>query len=527
MVNITYGDFSFPTPLPFVALDENPVFISGQYDHSILQINLIGTLTGCDIAALKSQKELLENGLSSGFKTLTVGNTGYDYAKPISIRFSDSELTKTLPYEASFEAFHEKEFSQFYGIESPVDTWEYTEEEGRKVGATHTVSAIGKKVSATDSLAAARAFVNGRIGEFENKSLFFSGDNVIKVSTEESINRFQNSYGITESYVLSESLNSFDSGNYIVRPSCDISYDVDSFSISVNGTIEAGITGVVTEAHSGIFTPDSATEFAKNSVQRSKIDFENDLYGEILRGPISYSYDYNTGANSIDFSFDFGDPTDFRTGEVLHDFSTSFEASKDNGFVNATINGELRYNSTSNPYTGQSPELETRFQKIQEALSGVSQFSLIQNHFSYFKDLNLPYSNNDLDDNFESYNIDKNPHESLITYTYNYTNKQDLFSGYLRNGSLTITTDHPIPVYKAQETIDNSFSVQEVYDTIKKTQVSLNGTLADGRTIDDAVSFIEGFVSQYSGQKSIVTNESLNTGDNKISFTKSFAITNE
>lgn len=526
MVDISYGGYSFPSPLPFVGMDENEVFASGQYDHSALSIELVGQLTGCDFASLYDQKQLLEHALSSGFQTLTIGNTGYDYAKPTNIRFREF-TSKVLPYTVSFEAFHEKNFSQFYGIENPVDEWSYQEEEGRIVSATHTVSARGVKTSATDSLTVAKNFVDGRVGSFENKSLFFSGDAVVKESTSESIDRVSNSYGITEEYRLSESLLGYDSGDYIIRPDCSVSFSDDSLSVSVNGSITAGITGVINESHTGLFTPAQATSFARNTVKRTKTSFEETLYGDILKEPASYDYDINSGANTINFSFSFNDPTDFRTGDVIHDYSTEFSSSKEDGFVNASINGVVTYDGINDIFTGSVPEVETRYQKVEEYFSGINQFAILNSYYDYYNEITHPYSKAQLSDNFISERIDKNPFEASISYNHSYSNKPDLTSGILKNAQLTIQTTHAIPIYAIQETIDDSFSVQETYDRLKKVSVSLNGILNTGHTAEEAESYFQNFSSQYSGQKSIVASYNVETGSSNLSFSKNFIITNE
>jgi hypothetical protein len=523
-LSISYGDFDFPTPLPFVGLDESPIYISGQMDHSLISIDLVGEITGCNLGDLKIAKNSLIDGLSSGFKTLTVGSASYPFAKPVSISFSDSNLVKSIPYSIQFEAFEEKDFSQFYGIENPVDFWEYSEQDGRRVSAVHTVGARGVKASATESLEVAKSFVEGRIGDFQNLSIFFSGDNVIKTDSSQSIDRALNTYSVSESFSLSQSLNSDISG-VIVRPSCQISYDKDSFSASVDGFIEGGLTGVVVDT--GYFSPSDATEFLKNSLTRFKTEYEEDLYGEILRSPESFNYNVDTGSNKISFNFSFNDPTDFRTGDVIHDFSTDFNASKDDGFINASINGEIKYNSTNDVFTGQAPESEVRFQKVQEYFSGVDEFSILQNHFSYFTAINGPYYDGPLDPNFIKKTVNKSPHLSSIDYAAAFSNKKDLFSGIFKNASISVDTQHPIPNFKIKETIDNSFSVQEVYDTLKRTSVSFNGILNDGFTTDEAVSYLNSFVSQYSGQNSLVSSDTLQTGSNRISFSKSFVIENE
>jgi hypothetical protein len=526
MVDISYGGYSFPYPLPFVGLQENEVFLSGQLDHSALSITLVGQLTGCDFKSLYDKRQTLEHSLSSGFQNLTIGSTGYNFAKPVGIEFGEF-TSKSLPYTVSFEAFHEKDFSQFYGIESPVDRWSYQEQDGRTVSATHTVSARGLKTSDIDSLTAAKNFVNQRANSFENKSLFFSGDSVIKNSTSESIDRVNNSYSLVEQYSLSESLLGYDSGNYIVRPVCSISFSDGPLTASVNGTIKAGITGVINETHTGLFSPDQAASFARNSAKRSKTSYEELLYGDIFKKPASFSYDIDSGANNISFSFSFSDPTDLNTGEVLHKYSTDFSASKGDGFVTASINGTVIYDGINNIFTGSIPESEERYKKVDEYFSGIDQFSILNSHYSFFNDTQHSYSRGPLSDNFSSEKIDKSPFNSSISYNLQFSNKPDLTSGILKNAQLSVSTKHNIPTIVAQETLDNSFSVQDTYDTLKTVAVSLNGILNTGYTATDAETYFENFSSQYSGQKSIVSSHSVDTGSSNVAFSKNFTIINE
>jgi len=521
MINISYGGYSFPHPLPFVGQDETPIFISGQLDHSLISVNLVGQLTGCDLPSLKQQKEEMVLAMSSGFQELTIGNTGFNYAKPINIDFQDSDLTRILPYNVSFEVLHEKDFSQFYGISNPVDTWQYDEnEQDKTVTVTHNVSATARKISDTDTLTIAKQFVDSRLNGFDNMSLFFTGDTSILISKDETVNRLTNSYGIREVYQLSESLAGHDQSDSIVRPECRISYDSDSsLSLTVNGTIIGGISG---SAETGHFTPQDAANFAKDAVKRSKIDFENSLYGDIFREPQSFNYDIDTGANNISFSFSFNDPTDFRTGEVLHDFSSSIQASKDQGAVTLSLDGRVYYNSTNDIFLTEAPEQETRYKKVEEFFSGLDQYPIAQKHFGYFNDFNLNYNSNPLDTTLQNFNIDKNPHSAEINYSHSYSNIPDLFSGLLKNASVTINTEHPIGVYGVKPTVDGSFSVQDLYDTLQKKSVTVNGTLTTGTNVDLVADFIYNYMSQHSGSSSSVSNDTIQTGNNTISISRTF-----
>lgn len=518
---ISYGGYVFPHPIPFVGMSEEPVFLSGQLDHGRMSLSLIGELTGCNLTSLKIQKDNLIAAMSSGYKQLTVGNTGYSYAKPLGVDFAESNLTKRLPYSVDFEVYHQKDFSQFYGIDSPEDIWEFNEQGDRIIGATHSVSARGLKVSATDSLVAARNFVNSRLNGYNPLSLFFTGTSYILTSKDESINRISNSYGITEQYQISDSRYGYDATGRLIRSEVQSSYNGDdSLSVSVRGTIEGGISGSV---DTGMFTPDMATELAKNAVARAKIPFEESLYGEIFRGPNSYNYSVDTGSNSISFSFDFNDPTDPRNQDVIHDYTVGVSASKDSANVSVALNGEVRYNSIKDIFTGQAPEEEVRFQKVQEVYSGINHFAIAQNSFGWVQPLPLPYSDKDLNPQFEQFNVNKQPFTSSIDYSYTFTNSVDFFSGLLRNASVTIETQHPFTKYSVKPTTDNSFAVQPLYDTLTRKTVNINGIISQGVSIDDAVTFVTGWAEQYKSD-GLLIEHTLDTGSNTISLSKSYVI---
>jgi hypothetical protein len=522
MLEIKYGGFSFPSPLPFVGEDLNSIVLSGSLDHIANNISLVGEITGCDLNSVKTQKDQLVRALSSGYQRLVIGNTGYDFAKPVSINFPTNNVRKRLPYEISFECYENLNFSQFYGISDPVDVWTFTEDDDRIVRATHNVSARGLKLQTGSSLESAKNFVNNRLKGFDNNlSLFFSGQTPILTSKNEEINRVSNIYGITEEWSLSRSLNGFDKSDSIVRADCSISYDSESsLSLSVRGTIQGGISG---SADTGYFTIQDATNFARNSVVRSKIPYEESLYGAVVRGPRTYSYTLDTGSNNISFSFEFVDPTNIRTGDVLHDYATSISTSKDDPFSSVSVNGSVYYASNRDIFSTTQPETEQRWKKVDSYFSGVNPFLIAQEHFNLFKDPSLAYNLNDLNDVISTYNVSKNPYGSIIEYDFSYSNRPDLFSGMFRDISLTIETTHPILAYSIEPTTDNSFAVQEAFSTIERKSVSLNASLNSGVNFNTALSYVNSWVLQYSGQGAILTENSLQTGSNTFSLTKSFA----
>ena len=156
-------------------------------------------------------------GLLSEFQTLKITGDAegkiYSGAKPTSISFSDSNLTTTLPYSVSFEAYSLGSFSSFFGITDPEDSWSFAEQDGRITNASHTISAkglnLGDGVSALDN---ARSFVTGRGSGISNISLFQSGDNAFLQSRTETIDKASNLYSTTEEYVYSTTQNRMASG---------------------------------------------------------------------------------------------------------------------------------------------------------------------------------------------------------------------------------------------------------------------------------------------------------------------------
>ena len=522
MASISYGGFTFPHPTPLVSEDLSFIKLSGSLDHISNSISLIGEITGCDLTSVKLQKEAMVQALSSGYQNLTLGSTGYDYAKPLSINFASSDLRKRVPYEISFECYNDLGFSQFYGVQNPVDTWQFSEESDRIVSATHEVSAKGYKSNTGDTFNNARNFVNNRLNGFNNNlSLFFSGQTYILTAKNESIDRLNNSYGIVEEWSLSTSNSRLDVSGAIVRADCSVQYNGDSdLSVSIQGNIIGGISGAVT---TGFFTLAQASEFAKNAVRRSKIPYEERLYGDILKDPLTYNYSVDSGANDISFSFAFVDPTDLRTGDIKHDYSTSINASKDSPFSSVSVDGSVVYNSTQNIFTTDTPETEERWKRVDSFFSGVNPYLIAQQHFSWFNSPVLPYNQNALNDVFSTANITKTPHSAQIDYSYSFSNKPDFFSGLLRNPDLTVSTSYPIPSYSISPTTDNSFAVQETYDRIERKDISLNATLVSGVSFNTAINFVNNWLLQYSGNGSVLLSDSLQTGSNTFSLTKSFA----
>ena len=522
---ISYGSYTFPTPSPFIAESSSPIFISGQSDFFIDNISVIGTLTGSDLSGIVLQKGEMITGLLSEFQTLKITGDSegkvYSGAKPTSISFSQSDLTTTLPYSVSFEAYSSGSFSNFFGITDPQDSWSFAEQDGRVTSATHTVSAkglnLGDGVSALDN---ARNFVTGRGSGISQISLFQSGHDAFLQSRTESIDKAANVYSTTEEYIYSTTQNRMASGlSGVLDCSSSISLDGDGkVSITINGNLQGSMDANLTGAllTTGNFTPENAKEVATNILASSLSDYESGVYGFSDRGPSSYNYNLNTGSNTLSFSFTFNNETNTeQSGNILHSKSASVSSSKDDANTKVTVNGQLSYNSDSR-FTNATgdPTTSQEWYDLQNELSGINFFDLATEAFKDFTGCATGYSISGVYLNpvaIES-GIDKNPFDRTINYNVSFDTKLDLSDGDLKNLKVSISDTKPISVsgikpslagFAKQKTKNRSIGLYSV-------SASAEGTSGDFSTLETTVNkYITGVFDQ-------AKSESL--GDNTISF---------
>lgn len=525
---ISYGSYTFPAPSPFIAESSSPIFISGQSDFFIDNISVIGTLTGSDLSGIVLQKGEMITGLLSEFQTLKITGDSegkvYSGAKPTSISFSQSDLTTTLPYSVSFEAYSSGSFSNFFGITDPQDSWSFAEQDGRVTSATHTVSAkglnLGDGVSALDN---ARNFVTGRGSGISQISLFQSGHDAFLQSRTESIDKAANVYSTTEEYIYSTTQNRIASGlSGVLDCSSSISLDGDGkVSITINGNLQGSMDANLTGAllTTGNFTPENAKEVATNIIASSLSDYESGVYiftEGIGRDPSSYNYTLNTGSNRLDFTFTFNDQTNTeQSGNVLHTKSASVSSSKDDANTKVTVNGQLSYNSNSNfSNTSGDPSSSPQWFDLQNELSGINFFALATEAFKDFTGCATGYSISGVYLNpvaIES-GIDKNPFDRTINYNVSFDTKLDLSDGDLKNLKVSISDTKPIGVsgikpslagFAKQKTKNRSIGLYSV-------SASAEGTSGDFSTLETTVNkYITGVFDQ---------SKSESLGDNTISF---------
>ncbi len=539
-VDVKYNGAKFPDPQPIVAIGDSPALLDGKVDYSALSIDVIGRITGDGLTKLETEKKYLVTGLSNSFKTLEIGSGSYEFAQPTNLVFQDSNLSTVLPYSVTFlvkeDLPNNGDTTLYTGLADLRDSWSFEEQENSIVEATHTVSAKGLKVSSIDPLYAARHFVTGRINnhlgdtnnaKFVNFSAFLTGQSGFLIARDEEVNRMNSVYSIKDTYRYSLSEED-PSPSGVLSTNTRIAWTKDGgLNVILDGSLQGGL---VAYGHpivsTGSFTTDDAKYFAQKAVERSKSDFEEDSYGAVLQKPRSFNYDVDTGANRLGFSFDFADPSDPRTSEVKHSFTTTVNATKDSNVVSVDVAGNLIYEGTEKLFDNSAPEASARFEAVSGEFDKIDFFGLAVAGYEQFTDNIQSYAvDQSINLSPRNFNVTKNPFNSEISYNYVFDNNIDLSTGALDNPTFTINKNYSIQVHSAQPTIGNSFVVQTGHNTIPSLSLSANANVKTGESVTSALTFFSGVIEEnirkYAFNDSgIIVRSDFATGDTQISITQ-------
>ena len=523
--SITYGSYSFPEPLPLFAEEDQAINLAGKYDHSTINVNLVGFLTGSDLSGLHLQKMQMISGFLEEYQdlTVTVGDESKTCPKAIvrSIDFGDSDVTTILPYSLSALYYSGETFSEYFKVSQPENSWSYAESEDKIITATHKVSAKGIKVDANSAFDNAKDFVDGILEDgFENISLFNGTGNAFLQSRNEDINLKEDMYSVSEVYSYSSSDRPM-SDKGILKVSTSISYSHDNeLSLSVQGSLQGAIdanTGTQEGLLStGDFTSVEATDIAINSLVNSNSEYESGVYSFVSNGPSAFNYDLNTGSNllSFNFSFENSENLDLINNNVVHKYGSSISISKDNSIARVEVNGSLSYMGVDIIYRASSDELNERYQAIETAYQEVDQYSIAKSAFQDLTGIATGYEFNSsyLNPEPENLNITKDPIENSLSYSYSYNNSIDFSQGTLDNLKLNITDKKPLKISSVQETISGFRAAEIISRSAGEYSISASSNNR-GEELDTLIDIVTGFCSG-----DYVKAESYQTGENSISY---------
>ncbi len=474
---VKYGNYFFPSPLPFVAVEDNPIIAEGNIDSVLKKITLIGSITGENLPTLASGKRDILSGLKSEYLGLTIGDQSFSCVKPVSLSFDESPLTTVLPYSIEFEVYEETTFSNYFRVKNPVNTWTFTEQQGRIVKASHQASAVGAKVDNEDPLVNAKTFVDNLFNGLENLSVFNSGTYPILSASTEEIDRQKGSYSRSQEFTFSTSSNLINTGA-IISATTQLSYSQEgNLQASVNGSIVGPLNGDM--VNTGMFSPSHATELAKNAAINSMSAYENDLYGYICNGPSSYNYEVNEAANSINFTFNFKDPTDETSTNIYNNQTVVVSATKDSNIFNVSVNGNITYRSDFDIFGGGNIDTNQRFVLIEDAFEKIDFAAVALDGLVTFLDGVENYDSKAyINPQPRESSVTKNPFIPSIDYDYTFTNAIDFSNGQLNNLSFTISDNLPIAITGVKESIAG-FVAQKIMDR-KLGELDVQASCKDG-----------------------------------------------
>jgi len=493
--SIQYSGYNFPEPLPLLAESSTPMFLSGLYDHSSVDMQLVGFLTGSDISSLSLQKQQMISGLLNEYGDLVVQISGdtktYEKTLPVSLDFQDSDMTTMLPYSASFKTFTGESFSNFFGVSSPKNEWSFQEQENQIVQATHTISAQGEKVNDQDALQNAIDFVTGQTG-FYDVAPILTGSNAFLKSRNENINRKTANYSITEVYHFDGS-DRQETASGIVTYQTTVNYNKDGgLNAGINGSIYGSFDGE--QVHTGLFTPQDATNALIQDVAASMSSYDSGAFSFIRNQPNTYSYNINTGANTIDFSFSYIDLDNIdQIGNIGHKYKSSVQADKDQANFIVSAEGELFFNGINSVVNTGLYEDSARFQEIDAVYSGIDPYNVAYQGWLDFQlgDMDFTGLNVYLNSTVKSRSVQKDPVNNRITYSAQFDTSIDLNTG-LNNLVVSITDKIPLQLSNVVPTI-GGFASQLISErTLGEYSISATADEQSGRLQD-----LKNVISEY------------------------------
>lgn len=341
IVKIVYNgqDAFAPQPTPFIGVDNQTIYAGERWGVADA-VTLQGQLTGCSFAAIVDAQTTLLSRFNKSFQTLEIWQqtglmSGLIYQKPFvevqSVSFPETKMFGVLPYTVNLTCYPSGLFSGVYGVLDPQDTWSFAEQQNATLDATHTISCRGFNTSAADTnaLTNARDWAFGRTGINSMISpIMISGvstENFCLLTQAESIDRFNGTYSLTETYTNDLAR----SGYGTIRYAATIESGNNTITVNLNGSAEGcqrNITGL-----RYAFNQINKTAIAVNQYQSvfNRMDL-NPI-------PLAQSFSEDPFNTRIDFSYTFDNNNQ---PEVLFDYAVSLSVGT-NGFITANIQGTV------------------------------------------------------------------------------------------------------------------------------------------------------------------------------------------
>ena len=348
-------------PIPYVTRAQQPIRY-GDHWGQLSTISINGQITG-NATELFTNKDAIVSAFKKDYQSFVVKD-GTDNILEItgvvkSINFGDHKYYGLLDYSIQIEAYEQSLFSGQWGVLSPADQISYTDNEEGYIDIIHTCSAKGfhtgeeeSTYNESNALRNAKEFVFSKRNGWESKvkPIFASGEadfslvSPMLINSSESIDRFEGTYELTDTYRFSKTgLDPVISKQSI---SVESGIEQDAITVTIDGEIMAGKSGTLDIARThldNIKIFDTANRFLPDNV-------------ELYTIPVSLDIKENPQANSLSYSTSYDNIAIFGTGEfgkvdsnnspttrnAYFDYTVSLNTDEITDITTATINGTVK-----------------------------------------------------------------------------------------------------------------------------------------------------------------------------------------
>lgn len=341
-VKIIYNqvDAFAPQPTPFIGLDDTLIYANEIWGRAE-SMTLNGVLTGCTFESIVQAQNTLLSRFNQSYQTLEVWQqegltSGKVFEKNLvqvdSVSFPQSRMFGVMPYTINLTCYPSGLFSGTYGVLNPQDSWSFQENENATLSATHTISCQPFNTSSgpSNALTNARNWAFGRTGI--NSTVYpimisgVSPENFCLLTQQETIDRFNGAYSITESYTNDLAR----TGYGVIRYQTTLESGNNLITVNLQGTAEGcgrNLTGI-----RYAFDRLDKTAIALKQYQSA---FNQTDLNPI---PVAQSFTEDPFTTTIDFNYAFDNSN---LPSVWFDYTVDLSVGT-NGLITASIQGTVR-----------------------------------------------------------------------------------------------------------------------------------------------------------------------------------------
>lgn len=397
-VKVTYGDFTFPVPSPYVSKTFSNEFIGGDVWATKVQVSLVGQvallpkreteeeLSGNNYLSLKEKRDKVlkafAGALKKNFQDFKVEGHGTLFelknCTVESVKFDQTNYVGLINYTIDLAGYkNDKDFyTANYGVSAPTDSWDYSEDISGIASVTHNISATGYNTTLdkTDGFLKAKAFVTARRGTSQKVSSIIiqnahPDQSLILNSVNETVDRLGGVYSVAENYSFatnqaSESKQEESQLGSMNIQSADtlliytLSIDEEHGSGAVTVNLSGNVAG---SKESTVSWADVMSDFrSKDFYNLANLAYRRHIKGAIgtrsgsddrnthlHEGPVSFSISPRKEAKTIGFQISFDDNELFEKAKIKRqqsyfDYNISLNHDNITDIVEVSCQGQIR-----------------------------------------------------------------------------------------------------------------------------------------------------------------------------------------